>query len=162
MDLCIVDYSVEIPTRPSFLIEFIIPKFLKAQHVSSGTSPIIRSSKLYDLMVTGRCQGWVGNGWMDAIHFPLNHGNKRHTAHHQELCLCSLWFTYACGVPTQTWLRAVTTWLQINQRLQIQFRAPDDERCATRNMLSLQKLLNNKFYYKAASYCYFYWVLMES
>jgi len=27
----------------------------------------------------------------------------------------------------------------INQRLQIQFRAPDDERCATQNMLSLQK-----------------------
>jgi hypothetical protein len=26
----------------------------------------------------------------------------------------------------------------INQRLQIQFRAPDDERCAIRNMLSLQ------------------------
>ena len=29
----------------------------------------------------------------------------------------------------------------INQRLQIQFRAPDDERCAARNMLSLQKTL---------------------
>jgi len=27
----------------------------------------------------------------------------------------------------------------INQRLQIQFRAPDDERCAARNMLSLKK-----------------------
>jgi hypothetical protein len=26
----------------------------------------------------------------------------------------------------------------INQRLQIQFRAPDDEQCAARNMLSLQ------------------------
>ena len=26
----------------------------------------------------------------------------------------------------------------INQRLKIQFRAPDDERCAVRNMLSLQ------------------------
>ena len=26
----------------------------------------------------------------------------------------------------------------INQRLQIQFRAPDDERCAARNMLKLQ------------------------
>ena len=26
----------------------------------------------------------------------------------------------------------------INQRLKIQFRAPDDERCAARNMLSLQ------------------------
>jgi hypothetical protein len=50
-------------------MEFIIPKFLKAQHVSSGTPLIIRSCKLYlqplvlytDL-VTGRCQGWVGNG----------------------------------------------------------------------------------------------------
>jgi hypothetical protein len=29
----------------------------------------------------------------------------------------------------------------INQRLQIQFRAPDDERCAARNMLSRQKTL---------------------
>ena len=27
MDSCIVDYSVEIPTRCSFVIEFIIPKF---------------------------------------------------------------------------------------------------------------------------------------
>jgi len=29
MDLCIVDYSVEIPTRCSFVIEFIIPKFFE-------------------------------------------------------------------------------------------------------------------------------------
>jgi hypothetical protein len=29
----------------------------------------------------------------------------------------------------------------INQRLQIQFRAPDDERYAAKNMLSLQKTL---------------------
>ena len=28
--------------------------------------------------------------------------------------------------------------MYINQRLQIQFAAPDDERCAARNMLSLQ------------------------
>jgi len=28
-----------------------------------------------------------------------------------------------------------------NQRLQIQFRAPDNERCAARNMLSLEKTL---------------------
>jgi len=47
MDPCIVDYSVEIPTRCSFVIEFIIPNFLKTQHVSSGTPLIIRSSKLY-------------------------------------------------------------------------------------------------------------------
>jgi len=30
MDPCIVDYSVEIPTRCSFVIEFIIPKFFEA------------------------------------------------------------------------------------------------------------------------------------
>jgi hypothetical protein len=47
MDPCIVDYSLEIPTRCSFVIAIIIPKFLKAQHVSSGTLFIIRSSKLY-------------------------------------------------------------------------------------------------------------------
>jgi len=29
------------------VLEFIIPKLLKAQHVSSGTQLIIRSSKLY-------------------------------------------------------------------------------------------------------------------
>ena len=46
MNPCIVGYSVEIPPRCSFVIEFIIPKCLKAQHVSSGTPLIIRSSKL--------------------------------------------------------------------------------------------------------------------
>ena len=29
MDLCIVDDSVEIPTRCSFIVEFIIPKFIE-------------------------------------------------------------------------------------------------------------------------------------
>jgi hypothetical protein len=59
MDPYIVDNSDEIPTRCSFVIELIIPKFfrsstrfafqsfLEAQHVSSGTPLIIRSSKLY-------------------------------------------------------------------------------------------------------------------
>jgi hypothetical protein len=38
MDPCIVDYLVEIPTRCSFVIEFIIPKFieLNAQHVRAA------------------------------------------------------------------------------------------------------------------------------
>jgi hypothetical protein len=39
MDPCIVDYSVEIPTRCSFVIEFIIPKFInmfRASHRSSS------------------------------------------------------------------------------------------------------------------------------
>ena len=43
----VTKYPVEIPTRCSFVIEFIIPSLLKAQHVSSGTPLIIRSSKLY-------------------------------------------------------------------------------------------------------------------
>jgi hypothetical protein len=67
MDPCIVDDSVEIPTRRSFVIEFIIPKFI----------------------------------------FPLSLGNGR-SPHGYT-----------------------------NQRLQVQFRAPDDEQCAVRNMLSL-------------------------
>jgi hypothetical protein len=29
MDPCIVDYSIETPTRCSFVIEFIIPKFIE-------------------------------------------------------------------------------------------------------------------------------------
>jgi len=70
MDPCIIDDSVEVPTRCSFVIEFIIP-----------------------------------NGF---IHFPLSLGNGRSPHGY------------------------------INQRLQTQFRAPDDERCAARNMLSLQ------------------------
>jgi hypothetical protein len=67
MDPCIVDDSVEIPTRCSFVMEFIIPKFI---------------------------EGCLGNGLSP-------NGYK-------------------------------------NQRLQTQFRAPDDEPCAARNMLKLQ------------------------
>jgi len=67
MDPWIVDDSVEIPTRCSFVIEFITPKW--------------------------------------EINFPLSLGNGRS-------------------------LHGYT-----NQRLQIQFRPPDDERCAARNML---------------------------
>jgi len=94
VDQCIVDYSVEIPTRCSFVIEFIIPKFFKgstcferhtAHHQELQT--VFAASGLYAHMVTGCCQGWVG---------------------------------------TQCW--------------------------------AFKKLCNNKFYYKAASSWYFYWV----
>jgi hypothetical protein len=67
-------FSVEIPTRCSFVIEFIIPKFIERS--------------------TLQC--------------PLNLDNGRSPHGY------------------------------INQRLQIKFRAPDDERCAAGNMLSLQ------------------------
>jgi len=65
-------------------------------------------------------------------------------------CICSFWFIYPCG--DRPLKRLSGKWIHfpvslgngrsphgcINQRLQIQFRAPDDERCAPRNMLSLQ------------------------
>jgi hypothetical protein len=49
MDPCIVDYSIEIPARCSFVIEFIIPKFIEAQRFLSGTLLTIRSTTLYSL-----------------------------------------------------------------------------------------------------------------
>ena len=50
-------------------------------------------------------------------------------------CICILWFIYPCGDRPLSRLSGNE---YINQRLQIQFRAPDDERCAAGNMLSLQ------------------------
>jgi hypothetical protein len=62
-------------------------------------------------------------------------------------CICILWFTYTSGDPplsSLSWdfpLSLDNGWsphVYVNQRLQIQFRAPDDEQYAARNMLSLQ------------------------
>jgi len=67
---------------------------------------------------------------------------ERHTAHHQELQLYA-----ASGLYTPVVTSSCHPWRldngrsphgYINQRLHIQPRAPDDERCAARNMLSLQ------------------------
>jgi hypothetical protein len=64
MDLCIVDYSVEIPTRYSFVIEFIIPKYFKGstcfeRHtaVHQELQTVFAASGLYAHTVTGCCQG---------------------------------------------------------------------------------------------------------
>ena len=54
-------------------------------------------------------------------------------------CICSLWFINICGDrPLSAWTTGRSQHGYINQRLQIQFKAPDDERYAARNMLSLQ------------------------
>ena len=57
--------------------------------------------------------------------------------------ICSLWFLYPCGDWPLPRLSgkipfSLGNGRYIYQRLQIQFRALDDERCAARNMLSLQ------------------------
>jgi hypothetical protein len=81
MGPCIVDYSVEIPTRCIFVIEFVIPKFLKAQHVSS----IHRSSSG---ALNCICSLWFIYPYDDQ---PL----PRLSGH---------------SVPTQPWQRPITIW----------------------------------------------------
>jgi len=71
-------------------------------------------------------------------------------------CICSLWFTYPCGdrpLPLSLG-NGRSPHRYINQRLQIQFGAPD---VPLETCWAFNKLWNNKFYYKAASCWYFYW-----
>jgi hypothetical protein len=69
---------------------------------------------------------------------------ERHTAHHQELKLfaASGLYTHVVTGRCQSFPLSLDNGRSphghIHQRLQIQFRTPDDERCAARNMLSLQ------------------------
>jgi hypothetical protein len=54
-------------------------------------------------------------------------------------CICNIWFIYCNKVKDRLciiYTKSFTLLQYINQRLQIQFTAPDDERCAARNMLS--------------------------
>jgi hypothetical protein len=61
---CLLDFSVEIPTRCSFVIEFIIPKFIECstcfeRHTAHHQKllAVFAASGLYTHVVTGRCQG---------------------------------------------------------------------------------------------------------
>jgi hypothetical protein len=63
MNPCIVDYSVEIPTICSFVIEFIIPTFIEGSTCfkrqtahNQELQTVFAASGLYAYMVTGRCQ----------------------------------------------------------------------------------------------------------
>jgi len=64
MDPCIIDYSIEMPTRCSFVIEFIIPEFIEGstcfeRHAThhQELQTVFAASGLYAHVVTGRCQG---------------------------------------------------------------------------------------------------------
>jgi len=51
-------------------------------------------------------------------------------------CICNLWFICSYGDrPLSSLGNGRSPYGHINQRLQIQFRAPADERCAARNIL---------------------------
>jgi hypothetical protein len=81
--------------------------FRTAYRPSSGALTIFSASGLHTHVVTGRSQVWVGIG------------------------------TIPKPVPTQTWLRPVTTYV-CKPEVTNTVRSPDDERCAARYMLSLQ------------------------
>jgi hypothetical protein len=75
------------------------------------------------------------------VYWRLNMFRAAHRSSSGALnCICSLWFIYICGDRPLPRLcgNDRSPHVYINQRLPIQFRAPDDERCAARNMLSLQ------------------------
>jgi len=64
MDPCIVDDSVQIPKSCSFVIEFIIPKFIEGstcfeRHITHHQEfkTVFAASGLYTHMVTGRSHG---------------------------------------------------------------------------------------------------------
>jgi len=66
---------------------------------------------------------------------------ERHTVHHQELktvFAASGLYTHVVTGRGQGFDKGRSPHGYINQRLQIQFGAPDDESCAARNMLSFQ------------------------
>jgi len=82
------------------------------------------------------------------VYWRLNVFRAEHRSSSWALnCICSLWFIYLCGdrpLPRLSGklihfpLSLGNGWsphVHINQRLQIKFRAPDDERCSVRNML---------------------------
>jgi hypothetical protein len=83
------------------------------------------------------------------IYWSLNMFQSAHRSSSGALnCICSLWFIYQCGGihslhPLIHFPLSLSKGRQrlsgyINQRLQIKFRAPDDERCVAQNMSSLQ------------------------
>jgi len=74
------------------------------------------------------------------IYRRLNMFRAAHRSSSKALnCICSLWFLSTFGDrPLSSFDNGRSPHVYINQRLQIQFRAPDDERCAAQNMLSLR------------------------
>jgi hypothetical protein len=107
------------------------------------------------------------------VYWRLNMFRAAHRSSSGALnCVCSLWFIYPCGdrplprlsakwmdpFPTQPWQRPIITWAYkpeaANSLELLMMSGVPLETCWAFN-----KLWNNKFYYKAASCWYFYWML---
>jgi hypothetical protein len=90
-------------------------------------------------------------------------------------CICSLLFIYTCGdrplsrlngnsIPTQFSLsldNGRSPHVCTNKRLQIQFRAPDDERYVAETCWAFNKFWNNKSITRWHLVVYFYWLIFN-
>jgi len=118
-------------------------RLTKTGKLRNGLSVItIRLPKLYESVeITDKMQ-LCNRIYYSKVYWRLNMFRAADRSSSGALnCICSLWFVYPCGDRPLSRLsldNGRSPHVYINQRLQVQFRAPDDERCAARNMLSLQ------------------------
>jgi hypothetical protein len=125
-------FTVEIPTRYRFVLEFIISNFLKAQHVSNGTPLIIRSSELYLQRLV------YMSIWWPAV-------TKAEWA-----------------VPTQPWQRPVTIWAYKPEAANTVLSSWWWAVCRSKHVETLKNfgIINSST--KATSCWYFYWVFYDA
>ena len=102
----------------------------------------IRASQYESVEITNKMQP-CNRIYYSTVHWRLNMFRAAYRSSSGALnCICCLWFTYTCGDRRLIFPLSLdygrSPHVYVNLRLQIQFRAPDDERYAARNTLSLQ------------------------
>ena len=100
------------------------------------------------------------------VYWRLNMFRAAHRSSSGALnCLYSLWFIYPCGdrpLPRLSLGNGRSPHGYINQRLQIQLKLLMMSGVSLETCWAFNKLWNNKFYYKAASCWYLYWVIYNA
>ena len=118
--------SVEIPTRFSFVIEFITPKFFEGstsfeRHTAQHQEPqtVFAASGFYAHMVTDHCQGWVGTQCPLSLgngRSPYGHKNRRLQIHIKKSVYFSDGFD-THGSVHRRWLSRNTNKMQLCNRI---------------------------------------------
>jgi len=131
-------------------------------------------------MVTGDIHRSVHRGWFSRntnktqlcnriyyskVYWRLNIFRAAHRSSSGALnSICSLWFIYPCGDRPLSRLsldNGRSPHGHLNQRLQIQLELLMMSGVPLETCRAFNKLWNNKFYYKAASCWYFYWIWLK-
>jgi hypothetical protein len=133
-----------IPNHDAFLCSVIFftamgSVILKRLPLNSCSARVFGSFNRY----TNKMQ-FCNRIYYSKVYWRLNVFRAAHRSSSGALnCVCSLWFStlmwwpVVAKVHTQPWQRQVTTWVYKPEAANT-VRARDDERCAARNMLSLQ------------------------